>query len=236
MKTIWIFLGIMLPFIGTTFGSSFVFLLKNVLNKKIEILLIGFASGIMISSSIFSLIIPSIEMGNGVLKTSIGFTLGFLLLIIITKLTNRINDKLFFSVTLHNIPEGMADGVSMAAYLVSNMTLTTALLLSLGIALQNIPEGAIISGPLKLKGETKLKSFNYGVLSGIVEPIFSILTILLLNIVVPLLPYLLSFAAGCMIYVVIEELIPRMHEDKSLFGIVGFLTGFLLMMILDVIL
>ena len=236
MNLIYSLIGIIIPFIGTSLGSSFVFVLKDKLNFKIEKLIIGFAIGVMFASSIWSLILPSIEMSKNIIPTVVGLTSGFLFLIIINKITDN-NDTLMFSVTLHNIPEGMAVGVCFAGYLVSSVTLVSAFLLSIGIALQNIPEGAIISIPLKLKGENKYRSFIYGVLSGIVEPIASILTIILLKLIVPLLPYLLSFAAGCMIFVCIEELVPRMHEkDNSSYGIIGVLIGFLLMMILDVIL
>lgn len=244
------FLGIMIPFIGTSLGSSFVFFIKNTLNKKIQKAMIGFAIGVMLSASIFSLILPSVEMAedSGVIPwipASIGLILGFLFLILINKLAEKIKHKkgrkklnmLMFSVTLHNIPEGMAVGVCFAGFLAgtSGITLITAMLLSIGIAIQNIPEGAIISMPLRVKGMKKQKSFIYGVLSGIVEPIAAFLTIILLNIIVPLLPYLLSFAAGAMIHVVIEELVPEMHEEKkSTLGILGVVLGFVLMMILDI--
>ena len=242
MKEIYSLIGILLPFVGTSLGSGFVFLLKNKINEKVNKLLIGFAIGVMIAASIWSLIIPSIEMYNGRVKwlaAVLGLTFGFLFLIIINEITKRYSSKkmnmLMFSVTLHNIPEGMAVGVSIAGYLLGSVSLMSALILSLGIAIQNIPEGSIISMPLRSKGKTKFKSFLYGALSGIVEPIGSILTILLLNLVVPLLPFLLSFASGCMLHVVIEELIPEMHEGKkSNYGIIGVLIGFCVMMILDV--
>ena len=229
-------IGIMIPFIGTTLGSSFVFFLKKELNKKIEKVLIGFAIGVMLSASIFSLLIPSISLSNNSwIKPSIGFILGFLFLIITNKIENKKIDMLMFSVTLHNIPEGMAVGVCFAGFLSNNssISLIECMILSLGIALQNIPEGSIISMPLISKGKTKFKSFILGMMSGIVEPVFGFITIILLKIVVPLLPYLLSFASSAMIYVIISELIPSMNEDENNFGLTGVLIGFVIMMILD---
>lgn len=237
MNELYSFLGIIIPFLGTSLGSAFVFLLKENINYKIEKLLIGFAIGVMIASSIWSLIIPAIEMSKNIIPVCLGLIFGFVFLILITKITDKINNKLMFSVTLHNIPEGMAVGVCFAGFLVGSISLVSAFLLSIGIALQNIPEGAIISLPAKIEGNKKGYAFSLGVLSGVVEPISAFVTIILLNIVVPLLPFLLSFAAGCMLHVVIEELVPRMHENNnSSFGIIGVLIGFLLMMVLDVIL
>ena len=242
-------LGILIPFIGTSLGSFFVFFLKKNLNNKFQKLMIGFASGVMIAASIWSLIIPSIEMAESqnVIKwipATIGLILGVFFLILVYHLAEKVENKkngkplnmLLFSVTLHNIPEGMAVGVCFAGFLSGNtVTLIEAMLLSIGIAIQNIPEGAIISMPLKVEGESKMKSFIYGVLSGLVEPIAALLTILLINIVVPILPYLLAFASGAMIFVVVEELIPEMHyQDKSKLGTIGLTLGFLVMMILDV--
>ena len=240
-KIINCFLGIIIPLIGTTIGSSLVFFISKKLNKKIENLLIGLSIGIMLAASIFSLLIPSIEIAQernilSYIPASIGLILGFIFLISINKITKRLNDKkmdmLMFSVTIHNIPEGMAVGVLFAGYLTeSNISLMECMLLSIGIALQNIPEGSIISIPLLLKDKTKFKSFVYGFLSGVVEPLFAFLTILLLNIVVPLLPYLLAFASGAMIYVIIEELVPSMNKND--YGLLGVLIGFIIMMILD---
>lgn len=237
MDKLYCLIGIMIPFIGTSFGSAFVFLFKENFNYKIEKLLIGFAIGVMVASSIWSLIIPSIEMSNSIIPVLLGLVFGFVFLIIITNVTDRVNNKLMFCVTLHNIPEGMAVGVCFAGFLVNSISLISSFILSIGIALQNIPEGAIISLPAVLDGNKKGKSFLLGVLSGIVEPISALLTIVLLNIVVPLLPFLLAFASGCMLHVVFEELVPRMHEGiKSSFGIIGILIGFSLMMVLDVLL
>ena len=245
-------IGILIPFIGTSLGSSFVFFLKKKMNENIQKLIVGFAAGVMIAASIWSLIIPSVEMawGYGIMKwipATMGLILGIMFLIVINRIAEDIENKknkkkinmLMFSVTLHNIPEGMAVGVAFAGFLSGNtvVALAGAFVLSIGIAIQNIPEGAIISMPLKLGGSSKNKSFLYGVLSGIVEPIAAIITLLLINVVVPILPYLLSFAAGAMIYVVSEELIPEMHiGKKSQLGVIGLGIGFAVMMILDIML
>ena len=242
--------GILIPFLGTSLGSFFVFFLKKNMNEKIQKLIIGFAGGVMISASIWSLILPSVEMAKNQGKISwlpatIGLILGIIFLISVNKIAKKIEEKnygkklnmLIFSVTLHNIPEGMAVGVCFAGFLAGNtgIGLMEAMLLAIGISIQNIPEGAIISIPLKMEGISKKKAFLYGVLSGAVEPIASVITILLINIIVPLLPYLLSFAAGAMIYVVIEELVPEMHiGKKSQLGIIGITIGFIIMMILDI--
>ena len=222
--------GILIPFLGTSLGSFFVFFLKRNMNKNLQRLIVGFAGGVMIAASIWSLILPSVEMAKKQEKiawipATTGVVFGVLFLIIINKITESMEHKrngkklnmLIFSVTLHNIPEGMAVGVAFAGYLAKNagIEFMEAMLLAIGIAIQNIPEGAIISMPLKIEGMNKKKAFLYGVLSGAIEPIASIITILLINIVVPILPYLLSFAAGAMIYVVVEELVPEMHEGKK---------------------
>lgn len=253
-----VIIGILLPFIGTTLGSACVFLMRKNINKNIEKLLLGFASGVMIAASIWSLLIPSIDMAKEsniipYIPASVGFVVGMLFLLLLDKLVPHIHlestepegiksslkktTMLVLAVTLHNIPEGMAVGVVFAGMLAQNtgITLAGAFALSLGIAIQNFPEGAIISMPLKSEGMSKIKSFWYGTLSGIVEPIAAILTICLSQIVVPILPYLLSFAAGAMIYVVIEELVPEIKsEGSSSVGIFGVAIGFVLMMILDV--
>ena len=241
--------GILIPFIGTSLGSFFVFFLKNSINLFVHKLIIGFAAGVMVAASIWSLIMPSVEIAisQNVISwvpCTVGFILGILFLIFINYVSSLIEKKnskkinmLMFSVTLHNIPEGMAVGVCFAGVLSGNSSifLAEAFVLAIGIAIQNIPEGAIISLPLKFNGNSKVKSFLYGVLSGVVEPVAAFITILLLNIVVPILPYLLSFAAGAMFYVVFEELIPEMHMGKkSSFGIIGLSIGFIIMMILDI--
>lgn len=242
--------GVMIPFIGTSLGSGLVFFLKKTMNEKLQKMIVGLAAGVMIAASIWSLILPAVEMAEnqGVIAwipATIGFIIGVVFLIttnhVAEKIENNKNGKklnmLLFSVTLHNIPEGMAVGVCFAGFLAGNagIDLLEAMLLAIGIAIQNIPEGAIISMPLKIEGKSKKKSFIYGVLSGIVEPISAFITMLLLNIIVPLLPYLLSFAAGAMIYVVIEELVPEIHMgNKSKLGVIGVTIGFVIMMILDI--
>ncbi|MDR3259227.1 MAG: ZIP family metal transporter [Fusobacteriaceae bacterium] len=253
-----IFLGILIPFIGTTLGASMVFLLKNTMNNIVQKLLLGFASGVMIAASVWSLLIPAIDMSKNQgkipwLAPSIGFLLGILFLLALDsiiphlhlddenpegmKLKLKKTTMLMLAVTLHNIPEGMAVGVVFAGLLANdvNIKISGAFALSIGIAIQNFPEGAIISMPLKSEGLSKKRAFLYGTLSGIVEPIGAIITILLTNMVVPILPYLLSFAAGAMIYVVVEELIPESQSgEHSNVGTIGTSIGFVIMMILDV--
>lgn len=250
--------GLLIPFIGTTLGSAMVFLMKNNMNKKIEKILLGFASGVMIAASVWSLLIPSIDMAEeqgkiAWMPASVGFILGIFFLLILDSLIPHLHLKsdkpeglkaklkkttmMVFAVTLHNIPEGMAVGVTFAGALLENIgiTMTGAFALALGIAIQNFPEGAIISMPLKSEGKSKLKAFLLGTLSGIVEPIGAIITILLTSTVVPILPYLLAFAAGAMIYVVVEELIPESQiGEHSNIGTIGVAIGFVIMMILDV--
>ena len=245
MIILYCLLGILIPFIGTCIGSFFVFFLKKGINPLFHKMMIGFASGVMIAASIWSLIIPSVELVKDVysivwIPATVGLLLGGLFLIFVNKYCekkNKNSNMLMFSVTLHNIPEGMAVGVCFASVLADSIgvSLLSAFLLAVGIAIQNIPEGAIISMPLHLENKTKIKSFFTGVLSGVVEPIASFFTIILLNYVVPILPYLLSFAAGAMIYVVVEELIPEMHENNKIsLGIISLIVGFCVMMILDI--
>ncbi len=250
-----IILGILIPFIGTVFGSSIVFFMKNAFNMSVEKFLAGLASGVMIAASIWSLIIPSIELAEnqGVISwfpAALGFIIGVLFLIITDYLISKIENKkkenrslknntlLFLAVTLHNIPEGMAVGVAFAGVLAGNigMTIAGAMSIALGIGIQNFPEGAIISMPLKSTGTRKYKAFLYGVVSGIVEPIAAFVTLLLTSKITTILPYLLAFAAGAMMYVVIEELIPQNQKENnfSKWRIIGVTVGFLIMMILDV--
>lgn len=249
-----IFLGIIIPFIGTALGSAMVYFMKNKINNKIEKILLGFASGVMIAASIWSLIIPAIERSIDLeyiawFPAATGFVLGIIFLIILDELVRKINKKalkdtddthkskmLLLAVTLHNVPEGMAVGTIFAALLANTpgVTFASALALSIGIAIQNFPEGAIISMPLKSDGYTKNKSFLMGIASGIVEPVFAFVTIILTNLVVPILPFLLSFAAGAMIYVVVHELIPDAQRDDNNIGPLGVAFGFTIMMILDV--
>ena len=217
-----VFEGILIPFVGTTLGAACVFFMRKTLSKLLQRALAGFAAGIMVAASIWSLLIPAIKQSENMGTLSfvpavIGFWMGILF--------------------LHNIPEGMAVGVMYAGFLAENaqITATSALALSLGIAIQNFPEGAIISMPLRAEGESKRKAFLGGVLSGVVEPIGAVMTILVAQLVIPALPYLLSFAAGAMLYVVVEELIPEMSQGQhSNIGTLFFALGFSLMMILDV--
>lgn len=251
-------IGLLIPFLGTTLGSAMVFLMKNKINSKIEKLLLGFASGVMIAASVWSLLIPSIDMAEQADKiawvpATVGFLFGILFLLILDSLIPHLHLKsdepegiksnlkkttmMVLAVTLHNIPEGMAVGVTFAGALLGNagITMSGAIVLAIGIAIQNFPEGAIISMPLKSEGMSKGKAFLCGTLSGIVEPIGAVITILLTNAIVSVLPYLLSFAAGAMIYVVVEELIPEAQEGKhSNLGTIGVAIGFVIMMILDV--
>ena len=255
MEVIW---GLLLPFLGTTLGSSMVFFMKNKMNNKVEKLLLGFASGVMIAASIWSLIIPSIDMAKeqnviSWVPATIGFLLGILFLLVLDSIIPHLHlnsnkpeglkaklqktTMMVLAVTLHNIPEGMAVGVVFAGAISGNsgITMAGAVALAIGIAIQNFPEGAIISMPLKSEGTSKSKAFLYGTLSGIVEPIGAIITIALTGLVVPILPYLLSFAAGAMIYVVVEELIPSAQTgEHSNISTIGLAIGFVIMMILDV--
>lgn len=253
-----VILGILLPFAGTTLGSAMVFFMRKEMNEKLQKGLLGFASGVMIAASVWSLLIPAIEMAEeggqiAWIPAAAGFLLGIGVLLLLDTVTPhqhfqesepegiqaslRKTTMLMLAVTLHNIPEGMAVGVTFAGVLSDNVliTMTGAFVLSAGIAIQNFPEGAIISMPLRAQGITKLRAFVYGTLSGIVEPIAAFLTIWLTGLVVPLLPYFLSFAAGAMIYVVVEELIPEAQNGKHTnVGTIGVAAGFTLMMILDV--
>ncbi len=250
--------GLLIPFAGTALGSACVFLLKKELDVKIQRALTGFASGVMVAASIWSLIIPAMEQSEGLGKLSflpafVGFWLGILFLLLLDSVIPHLHmnaekaegpkaelkktTMLVLAVTLHNIPEGMAVGVVYAGFVSGNTGITAggALALALGIAIQNFPEGAIISMPLCADGNGKGKAFLYGVLSGAVEPVAAFITILASGLIIPAMPYLLSFAAGAMMYVVVEELIPEMSEgEHSNIGVVLFTVGFTLMMALDV--
>ena len=256
MKTV--ITGLFIPFVGTAAGAACVFFLKKELRRGVQRSLTGFAAGVMVAASIWSLIIPALEQstakGNwAFLPAFIGFWLGILFLLhldhVIPHLHRSIDQAegpkshltrltmMVLAVTLHNIPEGMAVGVVYAGLFggSANITAGGALALALGIAIQNFPEGAIISMPLYAEGKSKPKSFWLGVLSGAVEPVFGALTVMIAGLVVPAMPYLLSFAAGAMLYVVVEELIPEMSAGKhSNIGVVSFAIGFSLMMTLDV--
>ncbi len=252
------FLGILIPFLGTTLGAGCVFFMKKSLGDLVRRSLAGFAAGVMVAASIWSLLIPAIEQSENMGKLSflpafIGFWVGVLFLLVLDHLIPHLHvgsnqtegpktklgrtTMMVLAVTLHNIPEGMAVGVMYAGFVAGSpqITAASALALSIGIAIQNFPEGAIISMPLKAEGESKGRAFLGGVLSGVVEPIGAVLTILAASLVIPALPYLLSFAAGAMLYVVVEELIPEMSQGRhSNLGTVFFAAGFSVMMVLDV--
>lgn len=249
---------LLIPLIGTALGSAMVFLMRDNMNERLEKMLLGFASGVMIAASVWSLLIPAIDMAGEQGKVSwlpamAGFLLGIAFLLVLDSVVPHLHldsekpegvksgfsksAMLMFAVTLHNLPEGMAVGVTLAAGLMENtgVTMAGALALAIGIAIQNFPEGAIISMPLRNSGMSRLKAFIYGTLSGAVEPVGAFITILLAKQIVPVLPYLLSFAAGAMMYVVIEELIPESQQGKhSNIGTIGAAIGFSLMMVLDV--
>ncbi|MDD3362892.1 MAG: ZIP family metal transporter [Hespellia sp.] len=251
-------IGLLIPLLGTVLGSGMVFFLRKEMGALTQKALLGFASGVMIAAGVWSLIMPSIEMATqqGTIPwvpAAVGFLLGIAFLLTLDSIIPHlhINDDepegmkahlkkstmLVLAVTLHNIPEGMAVGVVFAGAMMENSTVSMAgaIALAIGIAIQNFPEGAIISMPLKSNGMSKGKAFLYGGLSGVVEPIAAIVTILLADLVVPVLPYLLSFAAGAMIYVVVEELIPESQSgEHSNIGTIGVAIGFVIMMILDV--
>ena len=251
-------LGLLIPFIGTTLGSACVFFLRKNLSDRVQKALTGFASGVMVAASIWSLIIPSMEQSKAMGKfafvpAAVGFALGMLFLLILDMIIPHIHmnaekaegpksnfkktTMMVLAVTLHNIPEGMAVGVVYAGMISGNSFVTAggALALAIGIAIQNFPEGAIISMPLNANGDSKINAFAKGALSGAVEPLGALLTIFAAGLIVPLMPYLLSFAAGAMIYVVVEELIPEMSQGKhSNIGTLTFSVGFILMMALDV--
>ena len=255
MEAFW---GILIPFLGTSLGAACVFFMKNTLSDMVQRSLTGFAAGVMVAASVWSLLIPAMEQSAGMGKLSFvpavaGFWIGILFLLGLDHIVPHLHVKsgqtegpksqlrrttmMVLAVTLHNIPEGMAVGVVYAGYLSGSAQITAAgaLALSLGIAIQNFPEGAIISMPLRAEGMKKGKAFCGGVLSGVVEPIGAVLTILAAQLVVPALPYLLSFAAGAMLYVVVEELIPEMSQGShSNIGTLFFAVGFSIMMMLDV--
>lgn len=250
--------AVLLPFLGTTLGSACVFFMGGQLNRRLQRSLTGFASGVMVAASIWSLIIPAMDQSEHMGKLAfvpafVGVWAGFLFLLAMDHLIPHMHmnsqcpegsacnlgksTMLVLAVALHNLPEGMAVGVVAAGWLMGNESISfaSAMALSLGIALQNLPEGAIISMPLQSEGLKRRTAFGYGVASGVVEPIGAVLTILMAGLVVPILPYLLSFAAGAMLYVVVEELIPEMSEgEHSNIGTIFFAVGFTLMMTLDV--
>ena len=253
-----VFYGILIPFLGTSLGAACVFFMKHDMSERLSRILTGFAAGVMVAASIWSLLIPAMEQSEEMGKFAFvpavaGFWGGILFLLLLDHIIPHLHrysvsaegpksrlqrtTMMVLAVTLHNIPEGMAVGVVYAGYLAGNakITVTAAMALSIGIAIQNFPEGAIISMPLRAEGMKVSKAFAGGVLSGIVEPVGSMLTILAAGYIVPALPYLLSFAAGAMIYVIVEELIPEMSQgEHSDLGTIFFAVGFTVMMSLDV--
>jgi len=252
--------GLLIPLLGTMLGAAFIFLMKDEMSPRLQKTLLGFASGVMVAASVWSLLIPSMEMvaDSGrwsVLPAAIGFLLGMGFLLMIDELTPHLHigtDKpegprsrlsrtamLALAVTIHNLPEGMAVGVVFAGAEsgMSNISPASAIAVSLGIAIQNVPEGAIISMPMRAAGNSKWKSFFIGSLSGAVEPLGGLAVVLLASLMTPVLPYMLAFAAGAMFYVVVEELIPEANEgEHSNLSTIGFAVGFVLMMVLDVVL
>ena len=258
MMGIEVWSAILLPFFGTVLGAGFVFFLKGQMSKPLQRSLTGFAAGVMVAASVWSLIIPAMDqsahMGKlAFLPAFVGVWGGFLFLLLLDQIIPHLHlnsqcpegkccnlgksTMMVLAVALHNLPEGMAVGVVAAGWLTGseNISAAAALTLALGIAIQNLPEGAIISMPLKSNGMKRSRAFGYGVMSGIIEPIGAIATIVLSRYLVPVLPYLLSFSAGAMLYVVVEELIPEMSEgEHSNIGTVFFAVGFTLMMVLDV--
>ena len=253
-----VFYGILIPFLGTSLGAACVFFMKHDMSERLSRILTGFAAGVMVAASIWSLLIPAMEQSEEMAKFAFvpavaGFWGGILFLLLLDHIIPHLHrysvsaegpksrlqrtTMMVLAVTLHNIPEGMAVGVVYAGYLAGNakITVTAAMALSIGIAIQNFPEGAIISMPLRAEGMKVSKAFAGGVLSGIVEPVGAMLTILAAGYIVPALPYLLSFAAGAMIYVIVEELIPEMSQgEHSDLGTIFFAVGFTVMMSLDV--
>ena len=252
-----IILSICIPFLGTCLGAAMVFFLKKEISENVQKVLSGFAAGVMVAASVWSLLLPALEESAdkgkwSFIPAAVGFLVGIGFLLLLDVVTPHMHvdnqqegpsrglkktTELLLAVTLHNIPEGMAVGVVCASWLAgtNNISSTGALILAIGIAIQNFPEGAIVSMPLRAEGMKKSKTFIYGALSGIVEPIATVLTLLAAQAVVTVLPYLQAFAAGAMIYVVVEELVPEMSGGKHTnIGTVAFSLGFVLMMILDV--
>jgi ZIP family zinc transporter len=232
-----VILGVLIPFIGTIIGALLVFFMKKEINKKIEIIIYGFAAGVMMAALIWSLIIPAIDSAS-VIPVVIGLVLGVGTFYLIDLYVNKRNEKLnnlMVAVTLHNIPEGMAVGVAFASYLAGGLSLAAAYALAIGIAIQNFPEGSVVSFPLLKKGFSKRKAFMYGFISGVFELLGTLITLLFTNFVVVILPYMLSIAAGAMMYVIVVELIPESNHESKL-NVVGFLIGFIIMMVLDVVL
>ncbi len=257
--TLLITLALLIPLAGTTLGSASVFFLKKQFNPKLQKILMGFASGVMIAAAFWSLLEPAIQTyGDGDFRRwlvpAVGFVLGVGFMLLLDYLIPHIHlhgeeegiqgkklsktSKFFLAVTLHNIPEGLAVGVVLAGIIGGGISNPQALMvLAIGIAIQNFPEGMIVSMPLKEEGMSKLKAFGLGALSGVVEPIASLIALVLTSLIVIILPYTLAFAAGVMVYVVVEELIPEAsQEGHSNLGVIGFTVGFIVMMILEILL
>jgi len=253
--------GLLIPFLGTVLGSAFVFFMKHEMSPLLQKVLLGFASGVMVAASVWSLLIPAMEMSEGegwhrVVPAALGFLLGMAFLLLLDYVIPHLHidserpegprshlsqtAMLSLAVTIHNLPEGMAVGVVLLGTMQGggeSLPIAAAMAMSLGIAIQNIPEGAIISMPMRAAGNSKWKSFMLGSLSGVVEPLGGLAVILLASLITPTLPYMLAFAGGAMLYVVIEELIPESSQgEHSNFGTIGFALGFVLMMVLDVVL
>ena len=252
-------LGLLIPLLGTMLGAAFVFLMKDEMSPRVQKSLLGFASGVMVAASVWSLLIPAMEMEAGegpwaVVPAAVGFLLGIGFLLLIDEVTPHLHldaerpegprshlsrtAMLALAVTIHNLPEGMAVGVVFAGAEegAAHLTLASALAVSIGIAIQNVPEGAIISMPMRAAGNSKWRSFAIGSLSGAVEPLGGLAVVLLASMMTPALPYLLAFAAGAMFYVVVGELIPEASEgEHSNLSTIGFAVGFVLMMVLDVV-
>ena len=252
-------LGLIIPLLGTMLGAAFVFFMKDEMSLRVQKSLLGFASGVMVAASVWSLLIPAMEMEEGrgtwsVLPAAVGFLLGMGFLLLLDEVTPHLHlgsvnpegprsklsrtAMLALAVTIHNLPEGMAVGVVFAGAEqgVTNISLASAVAVSLGIAIQNVPEGAIISMPMRAEGNSRWRSFLLGSLSGAVEPIGGLAVVLLASMLTPVLPYMLAFAAGAMFYVVVEELIPEASEgEHTNLSTIGFAIGFVLMMVLDVV-
>ena len=253
-------IGLLIPLLGTMLGAAFVFFMKDEMSPRLQKSLLGFASGVMVAASVWSLLIPAMELENAggvwsVMPAAVGFLLGIGFLLLLDELTPHLHmgankpegprshlsrtAMLTLAVTLHNLPEGMAVGVVFAGAEggVSGLPMTAALAVSIGIAIQNVPEGAIVSMPMRAAGNSRWRSFLIGTMSGAVEPAGALVVVLLASMIMPALPYLLAFAAGAMVYVVIEELIPEASEgEHSNLSTIGFAVGFVLMMVLDVVL
>lgn len=233
-----VIIGILIPFVGTVFGALLVYFMKKEISKKAEVIIYGFAAGVMMAALIWSLIIPSIEDSNSVIPCVIGLVIGVLIFNFIdmffSKKTKKV-DNLMLAVTMHNIPEGMAVGVALASYMVGSLSLASCYALAIGIAIQNFPEGSVISFPLLKRGYSKNKAFLYGFISGVFELLGTLVTLIFTNFILGFMPYMLAIAAGAMMYVIVVELIPE-SSDKSRLNVIGFMIGFIIMMVLDVML